>query len=231
MKRLIRKAEHDIDNREFAILYIDGEVLEAHTHKEAIDNYLASKQKQPLDGTFEDYIWDDLAANGEKVAFLHYAKDYRLNDNGEITNEPTIYFSDAIGVSQEEVINAVKAKYPGISIYDDIEYDIEPAPENDLGISEELYQYTEKLAKLNIAGVAKMKRLIRKEAAVLDLRRKSDPEIKNYLNKEPDPRVINLMNKGLGPNVIDLRGISKIQQFDTLEDYYREMGWVDGPPQ
>lgn len=151
MKRLIRKAEHDIDNRDFAILYIDGEVLQANTHKDAVNDFLISKQKSDtLDGTASDYIWDDFGQYGEKVAFLHYASDYRLDGDGNITNEPTIYFGDSIGVSMEEVVSAVAIKYPGIPIYDDIDYDIVPVPKNNLGLVGEIHQYITRLANIKM---------------------------------------------------------------------------------
>lgn len=75
-----------------------------------------------------------------------------------------------------------------------------------------------------------MKRLIQKTSAILDMRNKPLGDNVTVVSPEKNPKVIDLTNKGLAANVLDLRGISKVQQFDTLEDYYNEKGWTSGPP-
>ena len=74
-----------------------------------------------------------------------------------------------------------------------------------------------------------MKRLINKTSAILDMRNKPLGDNVLVVGPEKNPKVIDMTNKGLAPNVIDLRGVNKIEQFDTLEDYYSEMGWTNGP--
>lgn len=72
-----------------------------------------------------------------------------------------------------------------------------------------------------------MKRLI-SIAAVYDLRRNKPADGVIDMRNKVNPNVIDMTMK-VNPNVIDLRNISK-SEYGTLEDYYRDKGWIDGPP-
>ena len=46
MKRLIKKAEHDVDNRDFAFVYIGGKYYENATHALCLRQYLKENEKE-----------------------------------------------------------------------------------------------------------------------------------------------------------------------------------------
>ena len=46
MKRLVKKAEHDVDNRDFAFVYIGGKYYENATHALCLRQYLKENEKE-----------------------------------------------------------------------------------------------------------------------------------------------------------------------------------------
>lgn len=129
-KNLI-KAWHDVENRDFAICYLDGEIVEGNTHSEAIDIYLQEKYNQVLKTTdivmrpplhvSEDLLNEDdkelmeqIRDNIKQIGFAHVVED-----------ENAIYVEDdsLLNVDINTVAQAIKAKYPNYDVYDDKAFD------------------------------------------------------------------------------------------------------------
>lgn len=123
MKRLIRKAEHDIYNRDAAILYIDGKFYEDVTHAAAFQQYLKdngvknlkSVKMRPDFEYFEEYSQE----NGVDIVLGHL-----------VAKEDAVYliygFEDGIPVEFNSISNNIKSKFEdkyNLPVKDDMEHD------------------------------------------------------------------------------------------------------------
>lgn len=108
MKRLIRKAGHDIHNRDTAILYIDGQFYEDVTHAAAFQQYLKDNGEKNLKSVkmrpdfeyFEEYSKE----NNVDIVLGHLVK-----------KEDAIFliygFEDGIPVQFDSISNDLKSKF------------------------------------------------------------------------------------------------------------------------
>lgn len=123
MKRLIRKAEHDIYNRDAAILYIDGKFYEDVTHAAAFQQYLKdngvknlkSVKMRPDFEYFEEYSQE----NGVDIVLGHL-----------VAKEDAVYliygFEDGIPVEFNSISNNIKSKFEdeyNLPVKDDMDHD------------------------------------------------------------------------------------------------------------
>ena len=123
MKRLFKIAEHDWNNRDLAIVYIDGEVYEDVTHAMCLQRY------------FKDNDMDD-----EELESLQFRPDFEqfseiseMNDGQDVIlahrvdNVDSIYFiyglNDGKEMSDNEIINLLDEVYPEYKIINDLEHD------------------------------------------------------------------------------------------------------------
>ena len=151
MKRLIKKASHNYDCRDEALLYIDGEILIGNNHPELIQFYLDDhtdlqneliNEYKELNGNdipddriawetamqFSEY--ERAEANFKSIddiglAFGHIVYDEINNDNDEEYDQ-VIYLetSSMSNVNIQEVITAIQDYYGyEIPIFDDDTYD------------------------------------------------------------------------------------------------------------
>lgn len=108
MKRLIRKAGHDIHNRDAAILYIDGKFYEDVTHAAA----------------FQQYLKDNDVKNLKSVKMrpdFEYFEEYSQENNVDIVlghlvaKEDAVFliygFEDGIPVEFNSISNNIKSKF------------------------------------------------------------------------------------------------------------------------
>jgi hypothetical protein len=129
--RLKKIARHDKSNRDFAIVYIDGEVIEAETHALCIDNYLNKKFNEHLDYSLNtrpdlEYI-DNIDDKNSDFLYPKEKEDLRkIRDNIKQIGfahgvDNTIYVEQntLFNVDLNTVINAIKNKYPDFDIYND----------------------------------------------------------------------------------------------------------------
>ncbi len=108
LKRLIRKAEHDIYNRDAAILYIDGTFYEDVTHAAAFQQYLKDNDVKNLKSVkmrpdfkyFEEYSKE----NGIDIVLGHL-----------VAKEDAVFliygFEDGIPVEFNSISNNIKSKF------------------------------------------------------------------------------------------------------------------------
>lgn len=108
MKRLIRKAGHDIHNRDTAILYIDGQFYEDVTHAAAFQQYLKDNGEKNLKSVkmrpdfeyFEEYSKE----NNVDIVLGHLVK-----------KEDVVFliygFEDGIPVQFDSISNDLKSKF------------------------------------------------------------------------------------------------------------------------
>lgn len=108
MKRLIRKAGHDIHNRDTAILYIDGQFYEDVTHAAAFQQYLKDNGEKNLKSVkmrpdfeyFEEYSKE----NNVDIMLGHLVK-----------KEDAVFliygFEDGIPVQFDSISNDLKSKF------------------------------------------------------------------------------------------------------------------------
>ena len=123
MKRLIRKAEHDIYNRDAAILYIDGKFYEDVTHAAA----------------FQQYLKDNGVKNLKSVKMrpdFEYFEEYSKENDVDIVlghlvaKEDAVFliygFEDGIPVEFDSISNNIKSKFEdkyNLHVKDDMDHD------------------------------------------------------------------------------------------------------------
>ena len=128
--RLIQ-SYYDIDTRDAAITYIDGEILEGNTHANTISRYLNDhgwgqlNDQQHRPGLWDNYsdllnkdIKDvELVKNNiNSIAYAHRVD----KKNGIFLDTSKLY-----NVDLNTVVSALKNKYKGYDIYDDNSYNYE----------------------------------------------------------------------------------------------------------
>lgn len=110
MKRLIKKHYHDIQSRDSAVCFIDGNILSVTSHNEIIKNYIenileaeedfATGRKRVDSVDYEDYITE--------IAFGHI-----------VENEKTIYMETDLLENVDETTTVeefIKNKYPNYEV-------------------------------------------------------------------------------------------------------------------
>ena len=122
MKRLFKIAEHDWNNRDMAILYVDGEVYEDVTHAMCLQKYLNdTEEEKELESLqfrpdFEQFSEISEMNDGQDVILAH-----------RVDNVDSIYFiyglNDGKEMSDNEIINLLDEVYPEYKIINDLEHD------------------------------------------------------------------------------------------------------------
>lgn len=146
MKRLI-VSRHGVNNRDSAIVYIDGEVLEGANHPRLVEDYLANHQEKTINAIKEFGLianWEENKINDmidmyqKKGKLMHgflsqFNEWNRLEGNKILKeiDELSVGFAHKDGyqiyVESESLVNvdfntvvqAIKAKFPNCEIYDD----------------------------------------------------------------------------------------------------------------
>ena len=122
MKRLVKRAEHDMNNRDTAIVYISGKVYEDATHALCLQEYvkdnnideeLESLQFRP---DFEQFSEISEMNGGQSVILAH-----------RVDNVDSIYFIYGLNngkkMSDNEIIDILDKVYPDYKIINDFEHD------------------------------------------------------------------------------------------------------------
>lgn len=122
MKRLVKRAEHDMNNRDLAIVYVDGQIYEDATHALCLQEYikdndieeeLKSLQFRP---DFEQFSEISKINGGQDVVLAH-----------KVDNADAIYYiyglHDGKEMSDNEIINILGKIYPEYKIVNDVEHD------------------------------------------------------------------------------------------------------------
>ena len=120
MKRLLKKATHDWNNRDMAIVYVNGEVYEDATHAICLQRY------------FTDHGEDFKVYLGSRPQFEIF-KDLSKDNNGQdvilahrVDKADAIYFiyglNDGRQLSDSEIKSDLEKIYPDRKIYSDMEH-------------------------------------------------------------------------------------------------------------
>lgn len=212
MKRLIRKAEHDIYNRDAAILYIDGKFYEDVTHAAAFQQYLKdngiknlkSVKMRPDFEYFEEYSKE----NGIDIVLGHL-----------VAKEDAVFliygFEDGIPVQFDSISNNLKSKFEdryNLPVEDEMSHD-----EGDYN------PYANDLTDI--------KKKTDKRVHELEVEQRSDfyNQLKNlgYYYKEKDGyytnEYINLRIDDDGYTVVDINYIGGAQEMTNVEDLFEDL--------
>ena len=121
MKRL-KTAEHDWNNRDMAILYVDGEIYEDATHAMCLQKYFQDND-----------IEEELESLQFRPDFEQFSEISEMNDGQDVIlahrvdNVDSIYFiyglNDGKEMSDNEIINLLDEVYPEYKIINDLEHD------------------------------------------------------------------------------------------------------------
>ena len=121
MKRL-KTAEHDWNNRDMAILYVDGETYEDVTHAMCLQKYFQDND-----------IEEELESLQFRPDFEQFSEISEMNDGQDVIlahrvdNVDSIYFiyglNDGKEMSDNEIINLLDEVYPEYKIINDLEHD------------------------------------------------------------------------------------------------------------
>ena len=111
MKRLIKQAEHDISNRDFAILIVDGEVFTGESHSLALNKFLKNNSEffRKSNERFEN---NEIPDNINSLAFAHAVKE---------NNKLGIYLETQTlkNISVNEAVKILKDNFPESIVYND----------------------------------------------------------------------------------------------------------------
>ena len=121
MKRL-KTAEHDWNNRDMAILYVDGEIYEDATHAMCLQRYIKDNDKE-----------EELESLQFRPDFEQFSEISEMNDGQDVIlahrvdNADSIYFIYGLNngkeMSDNEIINLLGEVYPEYKIINDLEHD------------------------------------------------------------------------------------------------------------
>ena len=126
----LRKLAHDVDERSFAICYLDGKIYKGHTHAEAINKYL----KENFDINLNElYMRPRIETND--IALPPYRQEDRENIFNNIKQigfgsvialdvlddgyNGEVYLDDnsSVNLNMDDFINVIKKEYPEYEIY------------------------------------------------------------------------------------------------------------------
>ena len=122
MKRLFKKAAHDWNNRDMAIVYVDGEVYEDATHAICLQRY------------FQDNDMNDYKVYLGSRPQFEFFKDLSEDNNGQdvilahrVDKAGAIYFiyglNDGRQLSDSEIKSDLEKIYPDYEIINDLAHD------------------------------------------------------------------------------------------------------------
>lgn len=212
MKRLIRKAGHDIHNRDTAILYIDGQFYEDVTHAAAFQQYLKDNGEKNLKSVkmrpdfeyFEEYSKE----NNVDIVLGHLVK-----------KEDAVFliygFEDGIPVQFDSISNNLKSKFEdryNLPVKDEMSHD-----EGDYN------PYANDLTDIQKQTDDRVHEL--------EVEQRADfyKQLKNlgYYYKEKDGyytnEYINLRIDDDGYTVVDINYIGGAQEMTNVEDLFEDL--------
>ena len=127
MKRLISKvAWHDVKFRDRAILYIDGEFVEANTHNIALTNWTYDnniRRNSGQSGVARGNLVNEMA-NNRQLKDMPYACLHKLEIDPQTNEKRKMIFIDPetiYGIDLNELANLTKQQYPDYEIFEDSE--------------------------------------------------------------------------------------------------------------
>ena len=127
MNRLIKKvAWHDVKFRDRAILYIDGEFIEANTHNIALTNWTYDnniRRNSGQSGVARGNLVNEMA-NNRQLKDMPYACLHKLEIDPQTNEKRKMIFIDPetiYGIDLNELANLTKQKYPDYEIFEDSE--------------------------------------------------------------------------------------------------------------
>lgn len=123
MKRLVKRAEHDMNNRDLAIVYVDGQIYEDATHALCLQEYIKDND-----------IEEELESLQFRPDFQQFSEISKMNGGQDVIlahkvdNVDTIYYIyglyDGKEMSDNEIINILDKVYPDYKIINDLEHDV-----------------------------------------------------------------------------------------------------------
>ena len=124
MKRLIKVSEHDVDNRDFAFLYVGGKYYENATHALCLRQYLKENEKEV---TMDSYLFRPHFEQFEKIS---KEEDKPVVLGHYVKKEDGIFIiygcidGEIVGFSRipKNVLHDISTHY-GLTCYDDLEHD------------------------------------------------------------------------------------------------------------
>lgn len=122
MKRLVKRAEHDMNNRDTAIVYINGEVYEDVTHALCLQEYI---KDNGLEEELESLQFRPDFKQFSEISEMNGGQDVILAHR--VDNVDSIYFiyglNDGEKMSDNEIIDILGEVYPKYKIINDFEHD------------------------------------------------------------------------------------------------------------
>ena len=126
MKRLRKIAWHDTKFRDRAILYINGDFVEAGTHNIALTNWAYDndvQRKSSQSGVARGNLINEME-NNRKLKDMPYACLHKLEIDPQTNEKRKMIFIDPetiYGIDLNELANLTKQKYPDYEIFEDSE--------------------------------------------------------------------------------------------------------------
>ena len=130
LAKLKKNAYHDTQDRECAIVYINGEFYEGETHNEALTEFMkSSKLIRKYNGGSPNRDYLDMEIEQNRVLKnIPFCCLNKVLEN-KITNEQVKYIYiegySAVNITINEVVDAVEKNYPGFDIFLD-DYNTDP---------------------------------------------------------------------------------------------------------
>lgn len=212
MKRLIRKAEHDIYNRDTAILYIDGTFYEDVTHAAAFQQYLKDNGEKNLKSVkmrpdfeyFEEYSKE----NNVDIVLGHLVK-----------KEDAVFliygFEDGIPVQFDSISNNLKSKFEdryNLPVEDEMSHDEGDYNPYANDLTDIQKQTDDRVHELEVEQRADFYKQV---------------ESLGYYYKEKDGyytnEYINLRIDDDGYTVVDINYIGGAQEMTNVEDLFEDL--------
>lgn len=212
MKRLIRKAGHDIHNRDTAILYIDGQFYEDVTHAAAFQQYLKDNGEKNLKSVkmrpdfeyFEEYSKE----NNVDIVLGHLVK-----------KEDAVFliygFEDGIPVQFDSISNNLKSKFEdryNLPVEDEMSHDEGDYNPYANDLTDIQKQTDDRVHELEVEQRADFYKQV---------------ESLGYYYKEKDGyytnEYINLRIDDDGYTVVDINYIGGAQEMTNVEDLFEDL--------
>ena len=210
MKKLLKKAAHDFNNRDMAIVYIDGEVYEDSTHAICLQKYLNDTGQGNIKN-FKDRPEVEIFS---EISKEHGGQDVILAHR--VDNADSIYYiyglDDGKEMSDNKIIYLLGDAYPNYEIINDLEHD----EEDNHGYDEEM-QTNKSTRRISEFSLKNYKNVIESNGLKIDL---DDNYIYNeYVGFEliPESQVI------IPISIIPIYDENSNFDLDEIEDLIKEL--------
>ena len=210
MKKLLKKAAHDFNNRDMAIVYIDGEVYEDSTHAICLQKYLNDTGQGNIKN-FKDRPEVEIFS---EISKEHGGQDVILAHR--VDNAGSIYYiyglDDGKEMGDNKIIYLLGDAYPDYEIINDLEHD----EEDNHGYDEEI-QTNKSTRRISEFSLKNYKNVIESNGLKVDL---DDNYIYNeYIGFEliPESQVI------IPVSIIPIYDENSKFDLDEIEDLMKEL--------